>query len=446
MIFENLTNKFFNNKQTNLLNDKNKIILENILRIGLLKPFNIFLNFAAFTLSLKLINKPEYGLFLTITSFINWFSLIDVAIGNGLRNNLTTAITKKDLKKAQSLVSTSYFIISAILLFFLGAFFIVSSFIDWKNVFSTQEDVNNIVAIVAISFALRMIMQLIQTVYVSYQLAARNETINFITQLLINLSFIILPYVTIASIEKITFIYSFAPILILSAYTFFDFKGTFKDISPKYGSIDFKGFKNVLSLGFDFFFIQIAVIILFSLNNFMINRYFRPEDVTEYNIATKYFSVTSIIFSIILTPLWSMLTKASVENDFTWIKNIYFKCIKVWALSVPVLILLLIASDYMYKMWLGQDIKVSFQFTLVSFFYFLIFTWNTIQATFLNGMGKIRLQLILSFVGILIYFPTAYFLQSFMGASGIPTATCVSLLVGAVIFPVQIIKLTNKNK
>ena len=46
-----------------------------------------------------------------------------------------------------------------------------------------------------------------------------------------------------------------------------------------------------MNIGLDFFIIQIASIILFSTDNFIITQLFGPEQVTPYNIALKYFTI-----------------------------------------------------------------------------------------------------------------------------------------------------------
>ena len=224
---------------------------------------------------------------MTVSSFIGWFALLDIGIGNGLRNKLTLAITTNDFKLAKSLVSSAYYIIGLIFSSFFIIFFIVSLFINWSQVFSTDKNVYWIVISIAASFSIRMILQMIQTIYFSYQKSSRVEFLNFVSQFFTLFCFFILPYLFVPTILNVSLIFSFAPIIIFLLFNFYEFKNRFKEIMPSYKCVNFKEFKGVMTLGFSFFFIQIAVVILFSLNNFMINKYFSPEYVTDYNIAYK---------------------------------------------------------------------------------------------------------------------------------------------------------------
>jgi len=447
-ILGKLTEKALNYNQIGFIKNfdsKSKVLLRNIGQIFIIKCFSVACNILVFSISLKLISKSDYGIFLTVSSFIGWFSLLDIGIGNGLRNKLTLAITNNDYKLAKILVSSAYFIIGLIFSSFFIIFFIVSFFINWSQVFSTEKEVYWIVISIAASFSIRMILQTIQTIYYSYQKSSRVEFLNFISQFFMLICFYLLPYFFVPTILNVSLIFSFAPILIFILFNAYDFTNKFKEIIPSYKDLNYNEFKGVMTLGFNFFFIQIAVVILFSLNNFMINKYFNPEYVTDYNIAYKYYGITLMILSIMLSPLWSMMTKASAQNDYAWIKRIYFNSIKIWFLMFIFLILLFFVSPEVYKIWIGKNTKVDYAINLSTFFYFVIFTWNSIIATFLNGLNKIKLQLYLSMIGIVIYCLLVSILPVYVGASGIILSTCFSLLLSAIILTIQILKILDKK-
>lgn len=75
-----------------------------------------------------------------------------------------------------------------------------------------------------------------------------------------------------------------------------------------------------MKLGIQFFIIQAAGIIQYQLINFLIIRYYGASEVTCYNISYKYFSVLTMVWTIIITPFWAAVSDAMVKNDYTWIK------------------------------------------------------------------------------------------------------------------------------
>jgi O-antigen/teichoic acid export membrane protein len=443
---QSILNWFTKNKATN--NELSKILINNILILGLIKPLNIILNFATFTLCIKMVLKADYGLFLTVNSFVSWFSIFDLGIGNGLRNHLTLAIEQKDDLKAQKLVSTAYYYIGLIFTGLLLVFCLVAPFTDWEQLFNTKHpSILILVLITTISFVLRGVLQLVFTVLLAYQSSGLVEGLNVLGQLI---QFVILAIVywggfqAYFGIVAVSFVMSFVPILVLIGVHLVGFHQK-KWMMPNWARIDKNCFSDIFRLGFKFFWIQIAALIIYSMNNFAINKWFTAALVTEYNIAFKYYTISATGIGILLTPYWSILTKAAAQDNFQWIHNLYSKTVWIW-LGVSILSILQYSlSHWVYHIWLGDTIHISESLNFACFIYSIVFNWNTIQSTFLNGIGKIRLQLYLASFATLIFYPLAVYLSQEWQAAGIIWATCVCMMLGTVIYPIQLYKLMRES-
>jgi O-antigen/teichoic acid export membrane protein len=200
-----------------------------------------------------------------------------------------------------------------------------------------------------------------------------------------------------------------------------------------------------MSVGLKFFIIQIAALILFNTNNIIITQLFGPEEVTTFNVSFKLFSVITMIFSIIAGPLWSAFTDAYTRNEFDWIKNTLSKMKKVWGLLIIFTVLVLLASPWIYKLWVGTSVSVPFALSAAMGSYVIVYIWQTIHVFFLNGIGKIKLQLyVVIFCGI-INIPLAILLGRLMGLVGITlTSTLLFIFMGTV-FSIQTQKILNKS-
>jgi O-antigen/teichoic acid export membrane protein len=106
---------------------------------------------------------------------------------------------------------------------------------------------------------------------------------------------------------------------------------------------------------------------------------------------------------------------------------------------------MLILADKAYVFWVGKSIKVPFMLSVAMAFYVVINAWCGIFAQFLNGVGKIKLQLYSGLVGALINIPLAIFLGKYMGISGVVLSTCFLAVIAAVWAPVQYYKLINNT-
>jgi Na+-driven multidrug efflux pump len=114
---------------------------------------------------------------------------------------------------------------------------------------------------------------------------------------------------------------------------------------------------------------------------------------------------------------------------------------------VGLIILILAFSPYIYHLWLGDTVKVPFTLSLVITVYFILTTWNSIYVLFINGVGKIRLQLFAAIVESIIFIPLALlFSKTFnLGIAGIVMASCLPLFVGAFWTRMQFMKIINNR-
>jgi len=106
-----------------------------------------------------------------------------------------------------------------------------------------------------------------------------------------------------------------------------------------------------------------------------------------------------------------------------------------------------VIADRLYSLWLGNTIQVPFALSACMGLYVLIIAWSNIFAYFINGTGKIRLQIWAAIgvgaVNILLSIVLASTLR--MRSTGVVLASCIALLPGCFIWPIQMRKLLNRT-
>lgn len=152
----------------------------------------------------------------------------------------------------------------------------------------------------------------------------------------------------------------------------------FRKFAPSLKYVKFDFARDLMSLGLKFFIIQMAGVILYQTSNIIIAQLFGPEQVTPYNIAFRYFGIITMAFSIIMMPFWSATTEAWIKKDILWIKNIINKLIFVWVLIGITTVIMLIFSNFIYKLWVGKEIKVPISISAVIALYVVINGWCNI--------------------------------------------------------------------
>jgi O-antigen/teichoic acid export membrane protein len=106
---------------------------------------------------------------------------------------------------------------------------------------------------------------------------------------------------------------------------------------------------------------------------------------------------------------------------------------------------MLIFSNFVFELWIGKEIKVPIRISAVMAIYVIINGWCGIFSQFLNGVGKIKLQLYLGISGALINIPLAVILGKHLGIHGVVLATCFIGAVSAVWSPIQYLKIINNK-
>lgn len=394
---------------------QSKSMSKSIVTIGLFRLVNVGLNFLIVPLTINYVKPDIYGVWLVLLSIISWFAIFDIGLGNGLRNNLTISISNNDMVTAKKYVSTTYILLAliSVSLFILMA--LIAYFIDWNTVLkiktSTENSLYTVIFFLIFSFSVRFILQLITTIFYALHKPEKPEIINCISSIITLVTILILKNFAQPKLLYLVFSISFPPIIVLFLFTisFFSRKENIK-IKPSVKYFESKYIKKLLDLGVKFFILQISVLVSFTLSDFLILKFLDSSEVTKYNIAYKYFTIITIGSSIICAPLWSAFTKSYFEKDMNWIKTTIIKLMKIYLLICLGAFTMLIASNWFYKFWTRIDLKIPFTLSLFICLYMLVAAWNGIFVAFINGVGKLKLQVYLSILPIIFNIPLSYFL------------------------------------
>ena len=235
------------------------------------------------------------------------------------------------------------------------------------------------------------------------------------------------------------------PVIVLIIASFVLYRRKLRLISPSISSINKVYIKELWGLGSKFFFMQIQVIVLYQCTNFLISNISGPESVTSYNIAYKYLGVAMMIYTIILSPLWPAFTDAFVRKDYSWMKNVYRKMTLIYVISVVILLFMILVAPYVYDLWIGKKANVSWGMTLAVAIYMMIHSWDTLQVQLINGIGTIKLQTYVTFIGLILHIPLSVFLGKYIGDIGVVCSMILINILYSLIFTIQIRKILNKK-
>lgn len=429
--------------------ERSIVAKKNILAMVFIRGLSIIISLLLVPMTIHYINPTRYGIWLTLSSIIGWFSFFDIGFGNGLRNRLAEAIAKKQHELARSYVSTTYAILSIIMGIILTLFLIINPLLDWTKILNTPNEMRNELSILAlvvfVFFCLQFVFQLITTVLTADQKPAIASAVNLIGSILSLIIIFILTKTTDGSLILLGLTLAVVPVIVLIVSSVWFYNWKYRIYAPSFKHIKFVYTKDLMSLGLNFFIIQIAAIVLFQANNIIITQLFGPEQVTPYNIAFKYFSITTMLYAIFMTPMWSAFTDAWVKGDIPWIKKIIKKMRLFWIVMAVLTILMLFVSHFAYNLWIGSSVKIPFILSCGMALNVIIIGWNYIYVQFINGVGKLKLQLLSGIFGAVITIPLAIYFGKIWGLAGIVFSSCLLGFINTGWTFIQYNKIINKK-
>ena len=421
----------------------------NILIIAVLKGFSIAISLFIVPITIHYVNPTRYGIWLTLSSIVGWFSFFDIGLGNGLRNKFAEAVATGKPELARTYVSTTYAILTIIIAIVLLLFFCINPFLNWAKILNTPADMAGELRLLALIvfgfFCIQFVLQLITTIITANQQPAKASVFGFLGNLLSLGIIYVLTKTTSGNLIYLGTVFSVTPVVVLISSSIWFYTHKYRQYAPSIKFVKFRFARDLMSLGIKFFVIQMASVVLYQTSNIIIAHLFGPEQVTPYNIAYKYFSVITMAFSIIMIPLWSAYTEAWIKKDIAWIKNSVNKLMLIWILIAITVTIMLVSSNFIYRIWVGKEIKVPFSVSVVMAAYVVINGWCGIFSQFLNGVGKIKLQLYSGIFGALINIPLSIMLGKHFGIYGVLLSTVILGTVSAVWSPIQYKKLINNK-
>ncbi len=431
--------------------NRTKNITKHVFLSVLYKGGSIVCNFLLVPLTINYLDTQNYGIWLTLSSFIAWFSFFDIGLGNGLRNKFAEAKAKGDMTLARGYVSSAYYTIGFVSFSLTLCFIILNLFVDWTNFFnvskSLQKDLSVLMPIVFGFFCLQLVVKLISTIYTADQRHSMEGKINFFTQSGSLFLIWMMTKTSESSLLIFGIIFSAFPVILLLSLNLIAFNNRYKSYKPSFRLWKKDYLKDIFGLGVKFFIIQVSGIILFSTDNIIITQLFGPKEVVPYNIAFKYFSIVNMILSLTLTPFWSAVTEAYTNRDFEWIKKSMKNVLRITFLSNFIIVILIILSHFFYKLWIGNKVVIPMKLTVFMAIYFCLTNFYAPFTYFINGTGKVKLQMYSVLTTSLFNIPLSiYFARNLdMGVSGVILATIVCLVPHVLISPIQYLKII-KNK
>lgn len=427
------------NRLRDIKDPRSKKAVKNVVVSFGLKGLSMFFSFILVPLTLSYLTQYEYGVWLTLSSILVWLDFFDIGLGNGLRNKLTECIAQGEWDKGRSYVSTTFFILCIIGVIVVFLFYIFSYYVDWAVVLNTSDNpipkLREIVLIVFVLCVINFVMKTVGTIFIANQEPMVSNMFSCFGQAISILLIYLLTKLTNGSLMYVAICFSVSPIIVYLVSYPYAFKYRFPQLTPSIKHVNLHLVKDIAGIGLQFFLIQVVCLILYQSSNIIIAQLFSPSEVTPYNIGYRYMNLITMLFMIIITPLWSAITDAYVKNDIMWIRRSISLLIKIWLGFSILVVVFFLLSSFFIKLWVGESIIVPKHILFAIGSFVVVDMWNRIFASFANGISHLKVQLYSAALEGVLFIPLAILLSKSFGVAGVAwSLMLVSLIPSIALF------------
>ena len=399
------------NKKT-VSSSRSSLLQKNIFASFVIKGWSALIVLLLVPATLHCLEEKKNGIWLTISSLLLWIDNMDIGLGNGLRNKIAEYMAHDEFERTRSLISSTFAMLTCIIIPVLLILLLLIALTDPYWIFNASpskvDHLDQVLMATVTLVCTSFIFKLIGNFYMGMQLPAVSNLLIALGQTLALIGTYIVLWSGSHSLMLIALVNTVSPLIIYLLAFPYTFLYKYPHLCPSLKLIKLKEAKAVIHMGVQFFIMQISSVVLFMTSNILISNLFSPTMVTPYQITYRYFSILLVIFTVICMPFWNATTDAYQKNDIAWIRNATKK-LRLMTVGILICLIVMIAlSDIVYAIWIDQPTVIDLKMSIMMAAYIFILIYSMRYSYFINGIGKLRLQLIFTTAAAVLFIPLAY--------------------------------------
>jgi O-antigen/teichoic acid export membrane protein len=320
----------------------------------------IAVSFVSIRISIKYLGFERYAVWLTISSLVAMLTFADFGIGNGLLNAIAHCAGKDDREGARRYTSSAFVVLLVIACVFAVLFVGCYPLIPWHKVFNVhtavaEREAGPSIAVFVACFLVSLPAGIVQRIQFGYQegFVSSFWTIGASITGLAGLACAIHLH---ASLPWLIGVMMGTPTLALIAngIVLFSLRPWLR---PKFSNFSWHTSKEILGMGILFFSLQLAMAVGYQSDNLVIAQVLGADSVSQYAIPLKLFQLIPTVSGFLMFSLWPAYGEALARGDIDWIKNTYWRSLRLTvACVVPCAVILLIVATPIIHLWVGKSI------------------------------------------------------------------------------------------
>lgn len=354
-------------------------------------------------LTLNYLGAERYGVWMSISATVTMLSFADLGIGNGLLTSIAKAHGDEDKHLAARYVSSAFFFLMLMAAGLFGIFAVMSPFVAWGTVFNVHDptvvrSLAPTVTVVVAMFVLNMPLCTVQRTQAGYQEGFQSSLWQCVGSVGTMLAVYLATWQK-ASLPVLVLCLMGAPLLVLLANWISFFAVQHRWLLPHTKHWDKQIALTLMRTGFLFFVLQISMSLAFASDNVVAAHTLGQDAVTQLAVTARLFSMISLPLAMILQPLWPAYGEAVARGDLDWVKRTLRRSLRL-ALGVTVLpgLFLALFGNHVLHLWVGSQVVAPQSLLWALGIWTVINGLAAAFSMFLNGIGEVRLQVVVALI------------------------------------------------
>jgi O-antigen/teichoic acid export membrane protein len=398
----------------------------------------LIVSIIAVPLTIGYLGAERYGLWMTISTMLTWLTISDLGLSSSLTNAVSEAYAHEDQDAARRYVTTALGLLSVVVFVFGVALVVVLPLVDWARLLNVSDPVAQAEISLAVGLAILLYLinfpfTIIAKVLGAFQegaianyWAAGAQFVSLLALIAVTRSAGGLPWLVVALLGSVLLVN------VISALWLFGWHKRW--LRPTRAAFDRASMRKLSGVGGMFFVVQLAGLLLFQTDNFIIAHFRGPEEVTPYSVAWRLFSYTVLLQVLLVPAIWPAYAEAFALRDTAWIVRTFrLNLVSGIAITALLVVPLVLFGRQLIQLWAGPA-AVPSQALLV-----WLGAWSLINVAMssvgciLSGSGQIKGQMIYATLTAIANIVLSILLVRPYGAVGVIAATVCAYLVFNVI-------------
>jgi len=393
----------------------------------------------------------EFGVWSLTNALFGLFMGLDFGFGNATKNKLSELYANGNSaeidKKANGLFLSSFFIFFTWAAILAAIIYIFKSIIPWSIILKTNDTKLLNISIqlfitATIFFVFNSALRIYTHAFYAYQESQWSSFVDIVNKVLFFV-FVLFAVYSKESFWSINIAYYIVMSVtsILGMYLFFYRRKWKQFLISKENIIE--TFKLLWNSSIQFALLQLVSVIMSNIDMFIVSNSMGLASVGDYSLVKRIYLFISVFQVMILFPLWGSFTESMIKKDYRWVRNVLNKVVvvSIFSYSALALVLFFFGNSIIY-MWSGKIVHLSMIFLLLGV-YFLISAVANCYSVFLNSIDKLKWQISIAVIVMIIFIPLAKYLMNIYQLNGLVYSMIIVSIPGLIYLIVHTKKLLS---